>query len=112
LEFDPEHGTSRMEFQGKPEFCTPIGTVQGGILTVMLDIATGNAVTATLEPQQAFATLEIKVSFIRPARSGPLIGEGRIIQKGRSICFVEGRLTDTDGNLIATATATERIITV
>ena len=32
-----------------------------------------------------------------------------MIRRGRSIAFMEGRLTDTDGNLLSTASATGQI---
>jgi acyl-coenzyme A thioesterase PaaI-like protein len=54
-------------------------------------------------------SLEIKTSFITPARPGELLGEGIMIRRGRSIAFMEGRLTDAEGNLLSTASATGQI---
>jgi len=47
-----------------------------------------------------------------PAHPGPLIGHGRVVKRGREICFLAGELTDESGQLIATATATARITTL
>jgi acyl-coenzyme A thioesterase PaaI-like protein len=50
------------------------------------------------------------VSFLSPARPGKLVGEGRVIQLGKSIAFLEGSLTDAAGTLIARATASARLV--
>jgi uncharacterized protein (TIGR00369 family) len=78
-----------MQFHARPEFFTPFGTIQGGILTAMLDIVLGNVVTMNLDiPRQVLATLEIKVNFISPARGQTLIGEGHLsIKAARSILW-------------------------
>jgi uncharacterized protein (TIGR00369 family) len=52
----------------------------------------------------------MKVSFLRPARPGPLIAEGRVVHKTRTLAFVEGTLSTEDGDLIATGSATLRIL--
>ena len=107
---DVEPGRARMEFQAREEFYNPMGTVQGGLLAAMLDDTMGPAVASTLGPEEFATTLEMKVSFQRPAHAGRLIGEGRVVHKGRSIVFAEGSLRAEDGSLIATATTTARIV--
>jgi len=68
------------------------------------------AVYATLEPGEFNTTLEFKVSFVRPARLGTLLAKARVVHRGRSIAFSEGELRDADGELLATATATMKIV--
>ena len=50
------------------------------------------------------------MNFLAPARPGPIIAEARVTQLGKTIAFVEGRLTAEDGTLLATASATERLL--
>ena len=107
---EAEPGRIRVEFQAKEAFYNPAGVVQGGFLAAMLDDTMGPAATTLLAPGEITATLEMKVSFLRPARAGRLVGEGRVVHKGRSIVFMEGSLTAEDGSLIATATTTARIV--
>ena len=107
LEVEP--GRSRVEFQAKEEFYNPAGVVQGGILAAMLDDTMWPAVGMLLSPHHHSTAVEMKVSFLRPARAGRIIGEGRVVHKGRSVVFMEGSLSAEDGSLIATATATWRI---
>ena len=40
---------------------------------------------------------------------GRVLGTGRIVSRGRSICFLEGQLHDDQGKLLATAMATSKI---
>jgi uncharacterized protein (TIGR00369 family) len=55
--------------------------VQGGFLAAMLDDTMGPALVATLPAGHFAPTLELKVSYLRPARVGPLFGEGRIVEE-------------------------------
>lgn len=110
LDVNPQAGMLRAQFKAKPAFLNPAGVVQGGLLTAMLDNVMGAALGARLKPGQFVVTLELKTSFFHPAREGILIGEGQVIQQGKSIGFLEGHLTDTEENLIAKASATVRIV--
>ncbi len=110
LAIDPAQGTIRVRFSARPEFTNPIGAVQGGFLAAMLDDTLGPALTATLEPGQFAPTIELKVNFVAPARPGPLVGEGRVVARGGTVAFLAGELRTEAGELIATATATARIV--
>jgi uncharacterized protein (TIGR00369 family) len=110
LAIDPAQGTIRVRFTARPEFTNPIGVVQGGFLAAMLDDTLGPALTATLEPGQFAPTIELKVNFIAPAQPGKLVAEGRVVARGGSIAFLAGELRSEDGALVATATATARVV--
>jgi uncharacterized protein (TIGR00369 family) len=109
-EVDPAAGTIRVGFDARPEFLNPVGRVQGGFLAAMLDDTLGPALVATLGPGQFAPTLELKVNFLRPALPGRLVGTGRVVHRGGTIAFLEGALHDGDARLLATATATARIV--
>ncbi|HMP62711.1 MAG TPA: PaaI family thioesterase, partial [Phenylobacterium sp.] len=51
-------------------------------------------------------TLEMKTSFLRPAKPGFIKGVCRVVKWGRSVAFTEGELYDPDGKLLAKATGT------
>ena len=110
LAIDPEAGTIRVQFEGRPEFANPMGDVQGGFLAAMLDDTMGPALVATLPAGHFAPTLELKVNYLRPAKVGPLFGEGRIVHRGGGVAFLAGDLRDPAGELVATATATARIL--
>jgi uncharacterized protein (TIGR00369 family) len=110
LEIDPARGTIRVQFEAKQEFLNPLGVVQGGFLAAMLDDTLGPALVCTLPPGQFAPTIELKVNFIRPAQLGILVGEGRVVARGGTIGFLAGELRTASGELVATATATARIM--
>ena len=110
LEIDPHRGTIRVQFEGKREFLNPMGVVQGGFVAAMLDDTLGPALVCTLPPGHFAPTIELKVNFIKPAPLGVLIGEGRLVARGGTIAFLAGELRTSAGDLIATATATARIV--
>ena len=112
LEVDHERGTIKIEFQAKPDFINPIGVIQGGFLTAMLDEALGGAVAAMLGDNQFAPTVELKVNFIRSAHVGPLVAEGRVVHRGLSLVFLQAELHTLEGQLIATASATAQVQTV
>jgi molybdopterin converting factor subunit 1 len=105
-----EPGHVRMEFTASEQFLNPAGVVQGGFITAMLDDTMGPAAVAQLGPGYFAPTLELKVSFLRPVGPGRLVADGRVVHMGRSVAFLEGSLADEEGNVVATATATARIV--
>ena len=107
LKLEPGH--VRVRYTARPEFGNPQGAIQGGFLAAMLDDAMGPALMTLLEADQFAPTIEIKVNFMRPARPGAIIAEGRVVHRTRSLAFLEGNLQTEDGDLIATGTATARI---
>jgi uncharacterized protein (TIGR00369 family) len=106
----PKDGWIRIGFDGKTAFCNPAGFVQGGILSAMLDDTMGPAVFVRTDGRLYTATISLTVNFLAPARPGPIIGEAEVVQLGKTIAFVAGKLTDEDGTLLATATANARLI--
>jgi len=110
LDARPADGWLKLGFEGKPEFLNPAGFVQGGILSAMLDDTMGPAVLVMTEGKSYTTTVSLTVNFLNPAKPGPIIGEAQVTQLGKSIAFVEGKLTAADGTALATATAVERLL--
>ena len=102
---DADAGTIEVEFLAKPEFTNPMGKVQGGFLAAMLDDTMGPALAATLAVGEFAPTLNLNVSFGRPASVGSLLGKGRVVKRGKEVCFLAGELFQ-EGELVASATAT------
>ena len=110
LDARPDDGWIRIGFEGKPEFCNPAGFIQGGMLSAMLDDTMGPAVFAMTDGKLYTATITISVNFLAPAKPGPIIGEARVTQLGKTIAFVEGRLLAEDGVVLATASTSARLV--
>ena len=110
LDARPEAGWIRIGFDGKREFCNPAGFIQGGLLSAMLDDTMGPAVLVMSEGRRYTTTISMTVNFLSPAKPGPIIAEARVTQLGKTIAFVEGKLMAEDGTVLATATASERLL--
>ncbi len=109
LHVDPDQGTIEVAFQATDRFTNPVGVVQGGFLAAMLDDTLGPALVATLPEGQFAPTLDLHVQFLRPARPGRLVGRGRVVRRGRQVCFMAGELLAPDGEPVAVATATAHL---
>ena len=101
----PEDGAIDVEFDGKSEFTNHVGHIQGGFLAAMLDDTMGPALAATLGAGEFALTLNLNVSFARPAKVGKLQGKGRILKRGKEVCFLAAELFQ-EGEMVAMATAT------
>ena len=84
----------------------PMGTVHGGILCDIADAAMGIAFATTLSPGESFTTVELKINFLRPVRQTLLRAAGRVVQRGRTIGYVECEITDETGKLVAKSNST------
>lgn len=110
LDADPEAGTVRVAFDGRPEFCNPAGHIQGGFLAAMLDDTMGPAVLVRSDGALFTPTMTLNVSFFAPAKVGELIGEGKILHMGKSVAFLESSLFGYEGKIVARATASARLV--
>ena len=105
IAYDLDAHTVELSFDGKPEFANPIGIVQGGFLSAMLDDTMGLASATAMSVGEFAPTLGLNVQFHRPAKIGKLTGKGRITMRGREIFHLAAELFQ-DGKLVASATAT------
>ncbi len=108
MQVDADQGTIEVQFTAQQAFTNPAGFVQGGFLAAMLDDTMGPALAATLKAGEFAPSLNLNVSFLRPAQVGLLQGRGRVTQRGKQICHLAAELSQ-NGRLIATATATALI---
>ncbi|KPL35584.1 PaaI family thioesterase [Streptomyces anulatus] len=113
MRFDEvDHGRIVISLDTRPDFANPLGTVHGGIAATLLDSVMGCAVHTTLPAGAGYTTLELKVNYIRTARTDgqKLIAEGTVIHAGRRVATAEGKVLDEQGKLIAHATTTCMIL--
>ncbi len=90
----------------------PFGNVHGRYAATMLDAAIALAVQTTLLPGAGCATVDLKVTCLRPMtkESGPVQARGKVIHADSRIVAFEDWLMDKDGQLCAHGTATCMII--
>ncbi|WP_416900109.1 MAG: PaaI family thioesterase [Minwuia sp.] len=109
LDIDPDRGYARVGYLAKPDFCNPLGVIQGGFLTAMVDEAMAVACVSMARFSIFIPTLELKVSFLRAGYPGPMTAEGQVVRMGKSVAFLEGSLFDEKGELLIRASATGKV---
>jgi uncharacterized protein (TIGR00369 family) len=87
----------------KPFMYNPQGSLHGGVLATALDISMGHLLKQHFG---AGATLEMKVQYFAPVRSGPLVCRASFLKKGRKTFFLQSLARDEAGEAIAHATST------
>jgi len=82
----------------------PTGTIHGGVMMSLLDMAMAGSVARTLAPGESTASVSITTDFLRAATRGRLTARGVLVRRGRTMAFPVGEIIDADGRLIARAT--------
>jgi uncharacterized protein (TIGR00369 family) len=103
-------GTVHVAFLAKPEFANRHGSVQGGIVSAMLDSATSVALLAQLPEDRISMTVKLETEFLRPAPLGALQAIAWLMTRDERVASVRGELREAAGTLCATATAQFRIL--
>jgi uncharacterized protein (TIGR00369 family) len=99
-------GRAAVTFLAGPQHANPMGTLHGGILCDIADTAMGMAFASTLAPEESFTTVELKINFFRPVWQARLKAEGTVVQRGRTIGYVECTIADEQNRVIAKAAST------
>ncbi|MFN2644663.1 MAG: PaaI family thioesterase [Burkholderiales bacterium] len=103
-------GSARLSLPVEPHLTNSLGTVHGGVIMSLLDVALCTA-ARTLHPESVgVITINLSTSFIGAGNGTKLIAEARVLKDGRSMSFVEGEAQNADGTLVAKAVATVRVL--
>ena len=100
-------GTSVWQMKIDERFLNPAGVVQGGFISALMDSSMGAAaVSSVRQGKVSVANTEMKSSFLRSARPGDVLTcTANVLKAGSVISFVEARVVDTQGRLVATASS-------
>jgi uncharacterized protein (TIGR00369 family) len=108
---DVEEGRAIFEMEVGPQHWNPQGTLHGGIMCDIADAAMGMAFGSIItEEGVSFTTVELKINYLRPIRTGLLKATGYVVKSGRTIGLTECDLHDADGRLVARASSTCMIL--
>jgi len=104
LELRSEDGFARIGYSVPKDYCNYMGFVHGGILSTLLDDASGMA--AGLLVGAGFkGTASSSISYLAPVRSGDVVVEAQIVRYTKSLLFSEASLF-RDGNLCTRGVST------
>lgn len=94
-----------------PQLINSRGQIHGGALMSVLDFTLSAAGRSHDLLGVSMATIDMSTSFLTPGTKD-LVITATCIRRGSSICFCEGEVRDVDGELVAKATASFKIIRV
>lgn len=104
----PGVGTAALDVT--PELHNPNGVVHGAVLFAMADTSMGAAAMSVVADGLACASIEVQLRFLRPVAAGRLTAETSVVRAGRRVVQLESRITNDDGELVATAAGSFAVI--
>jgi uncharacterized protein (TIGR00369 family) len=105
---EPGRVRMRLPYSARPVGNPDTGVVHGGVITGFLDQSCGMAVGSTLKELRSFATLDLRIDYMKPAKPNvEIIFEGECIKITHEIAFARARaFQETADDPVAIATAT------
>jgi uncharacterized protein (TIGR00369 family) len=103
MEFEYLEDACRISFDLKDFMFNPQGGLHGGVIAFVLDISMGHLLRRKSGPG---TTVEIKIQYLKAARSGRVTATGRFLRQGRTLSYLRAELVDAKGEMIAFATST------
>ena len=110
--FDSGEGTFSMQVPASRWFTTSGGAFYGGAVAMFLDYAVHGAIHTTLPAGTSWATLDLKVNFLRPVTpdDSNLTVRGHVLHRGRTIAVAAGEIVAADGKTIALANTSAMLL--
>jgi uncharacterized protein (TIGR00369 family) len=98
-------GEARIEMTAGAVHHNAMGTVHGGILCDLADVAMGAALATATAEGESFTTLQLQMSYFLPVVDGRLGAHARVVRRGKGTAHLECDLENGDGKLVARATS-------
>jgi uncharacterized protein (TIGR00369 family) len=100
-------GSSRFEMQPAEFRLQPWGVVHGGNLATLIDSAAFWACYLAQDDQQdGLTSVDLRLNYLAPGRSEPMLCEGKLIKAGKTLSYAEAAVHTPDGRLLAHGTST------
>jgi acyl-CoA thioesterase len=94
----------------RKELTQAYGVVHGGALATLADTAVAFAMMTMIQPGEKVTTVEFKINFLAPVAGDDMIGEARILNKGKRLALADMEVKTGDGKLLAKGLATYIIL--
>lgn len=87
------------------------GSVHGGLIATLVDMAMGRAVREVLDDDQRAVTLQLSVTYLNAAKPGALlIARAEVGKKGSNVVLLSAEVVSEDGKDIAEAVGTFTVV--
>ncbi len=100
-------GRAEVGMSAGDEHLNPAGTVHGGAIAALVDVAMGRAVGSLIEDGERPVTIEMKLNYLEPGRTGDLVATAEVLRRGRLFTVVHAEVVQVDdGETVAEAMGT------
>jgi uncharacterized protein (TIGR00369 family) len=110
IEIDKASNSVHLSFTPIEDFTNALGRVHGGFVVAMLDECMGSAVVGVTDAEFFPITVSLTTNFTKPVLVGKVFAEGHITSIGKKYAFLEGTLRDSDGEILARAIGSYRLV--
>lgn len=107
---DPERPEAGARFTVGPNTEGRPGTLNGGVISMLLDSVAYLALAPSLGPGATALSHDLHISLLRGVSVGQTVElVGRVVQQGRRVAFLDATAT-VDGTLVASARITKTVV--
>ena len=86
-------------------FINSAGVIHGGIISSLADVAVSNLIPADADGVQQAVTVDLNVSFLKPATGTYLLAKAKMEKKGRTLLHTECSIYNDQQELVAKSKA-------
>jgi uncharacterized protein (TIGR00369 family) len=106
-----EADSVRLRLPWDPSNTTLGDMVHGGAIATLADLTVMAAAwCGAMAPESLRGvTVSMALEYLAPARATDLLGEGRVLRRGKSLVSCEAEVRHPDGDLVAKAIATYKL---
>lgn len=79
------------------------GTIHGGLMSELADAAIGTAHSTLMNEGESFASIDLKINFMRPVWKSTLRARAKATYQGKTVSHYHCDILQEDGKLVATA---------
>jgi len=99
-------GCTTVEIDIDERFYNPMNTVHGGIFCDIADAAMGISFFTTLKDNESFTSVDLRINFLKPVKSGRLTASSKILHRGKRLGYMECEILNEKKELVAKASST------
>lgn len=104
VDLQPDEAVISIEM--RDDLRQPSGVLHGGVTATLIDTAMAFAVRTRLGIDEATATVDLTIHYLRPHITGTFTCTAKIVRAGKRIFTVSADVVNQDGKHIATAVST------
>lgn len=109
---DAGEGTCSFVLPCTEWLCSPLARIEGGFLAMLADAAIAGAVQTTLPPATAYASVDLKVTYFRPAfpDGRELVASAEVTHRGSTLATAGAVVRNADGKAVVSAVGSVMIL--